>query len=124
MINHYRDHAANERTFLAWVRTGITVMMLGFLVEKFDIFLAAIAVETHGMEGALPHGNGSWLVSLSLVCLGIVMNVCAALRFFRTGLELEGEAPARFRSRVLGIGLPSSMVLFGLYLLAYLTRIL
>lgn len=39
MIERYGDHAANERTFLAWVRTAIAVMAFGFLVEKFDLFL-------------------------------------------------------------------------------------
>ena len=39
MIKHYSDHAANERTFLAWVRTAIAVMAFGFLIERFDLFL-------------------------------------------------------------------------------------
>ena len=30
MIKRYSDHAANERTFLAWVRTAIAVMAFGF----------------------------------------------------------------------------------------------
>ena len=39
MIERYSDHAANERTFLAWVRTAIAIMAFGFVVEKFDLFL-------------------------------------------------------------------------------------
>jgi uncharacterized membrane protein YidH (DUF202 family) len=35
MIQSFSDHAANERTFLAWVRTGIAVIALGFVIEKF-----------------------------------------------------------------------------------------
>jgi putative membrane protein len=38
MIRNFSDHAANERTFLAWVRTAIAVMAFGFLVERFDRF--------------------------------------------------------------------------------------
>jgi putative membrane protein len=34
MIKHYTDHAANERTFLAWIRTGITITVFGFVIEK------------------------------------------------------------------------------------------
>ncbi|MBK5198949.1 MAG: DUF202 domain-containing protein, partial [Methyloceanibacter sp.] len=34
MIQEYSDHAANERTFLAWIRTGIVVIAFGFVVEK------------------------------------------------------------------------------------------
>jgi putative membrane protein len=40
MIRGYTDHAANERTFLAWVRTGIAVIAFGFVIEKFNPFCA------------------------------------------------------------------------------------
>ena len=40
MIPRFRDHAANERTYLAWVRTAVAIMAFGFLVERFDLFLA------------------------------------------------------------------------------------
>jgi uncharacterized membrane protein YidH (DUF202 family) len=46
MISGYSDHAANERTFLAWVRTGIAVIAFGFVIEKFDLFVLAIASST------------------------------------------------------------------------------
>jgi putative membrane protein len=36
MILGYSDHAANERTFLAWVRTGIAVIAFGFVIEKLQ----------------------------------------------------------------------------------------
>jgi putative membrane protein len=38
MIRGYSDHAANERTFLAWLRTSIAVIAFGFVVEKFNLF--------------------------------------------------------------------------------------
>jgi uncharacterized membrane protein YidH (DUF202 family) len=37
MIERYSDHAANERTFLAWVRTAIAIMAFGFLVPDRGI---------------------------------------------------------------------------------------
>ena len=43
MIRGYSDHAANERTFLAWVRTGIAVIAFGFVIEKFNLFVLAMA---------------------------------------------------------------------------------
>lgn len=36
---HARDHMANERTFLAWIRTSIGIMAFGFVVEKFALKL-------------------------------------------------------------------------------------
>jgi putative membrane protein len=43
MIHSYTDHAANERTFLASLRTGIAVTAFGFFIEKFKLFLATSA---------------------------------------------------------------------------------
>ena len=36
MIRNCTEHSANERTFLAWIRTGIAVIALGFVLEKFN----------------------------------------------------------------------------------------
>ena len=51
MINRYTDHSANERTYLAWIRTAVAVMAFGFLIEKFDLFVSyvgkAIGDEEH-----------------------------------------------------------------------------
>jgi putative membrane protein len=44
MIRGYADQSANERTFLAWVRTGIAVTAFGLLVEKFELFSGARTV--------------------------------------------------------------------------------
>ena len=43
MIRDYADHAANERTFLAWLRTGIAVVAFGFVIEKFNLFVLTLA---------------------------------------------------------------------------------
>ena len=42
MIRSYTDHAANERTYLAWVRTALAFMGFGLLVERFDLFARAL----------------------------------------------------------------------------------
>ena len=56
MIERYSDHAANERTFLAWIRTAIAIMAFGFLVQKFDLFLkiasASLTAEKSRRRGA------------------------------------------------------------------------
>jgi uncharacterized membrane protein YidH (DUF202 family) len=46
MIRDYTDHSANERTFLAWVRSGIAVIAFGFVIEKFDLFVRTLRVRT------------------------------------------------------------------------------
>jgi len=48
MIANYTDHAANERTFLAWIRTGLAVVAFGFFLVKLNIFVDAVGT------GSLP----------------------------------------------------------------------
>jgi len=52
MIKNFSDHSANERTFLAWVRTSVAVMAFGFIVEKFDLFLEIAAPSLAGRFSA------------------------------------------------------------------------
>jgi putative membrane protein len=39
-----RDHLANERTFLAWVRTALGLIGLGFVLARMGLFLRQIAM--------------------------------------------------------------------------------
>jgi len=41
-VRNRRVHMANERTFLAWIRTSIAIMAFGFVVEKFGLFLRQV----------------------------------------------------------------------------------
>jgi Predicted membrane protein len=96
MIPSYSDHAANERTFLAWVRTGIAVMAFGFVIEKFDLFVLAMAsansidagrrLQLERLLGPLGRYDG-----LALIFVGIALLVVAALRFVRTERLLDDQ---------------------------------
>src|ERR1700732_508407 len=91
MIELSSAHAANERTFLAWVRTAIAVMAFGFLVEKFDLFLEVAARSV----GARPPSKGGQLLGniagLLLIALGGVTMVMAIVRFRKTSLDIDSE---------------------------------
>ena len=91
MIERYGDHAANERTFLAWVRTAIAVMAFGFLVQKFDLFLR-IAADSIGARSIPPHTQIVGTVAgLLLIVLGGAMMIFAAIRFRKTTLDIDAE---------------------------------
>ena len=96
MIRCYSDHAANERTFLAWVRTGIAVIAFGFVIEKFNLFVLTMAnansldagrrLQLERLSGPLGRYDG-----LALILVGIALVVAAATRFVRTGQLLDDQ---------------------------------
>lgn len=121
MIKNYKDHAANERTYLAWIRTGVTIMMLGFFIEKFKIFLATLA---NNLPGKTSHLDQMLIVthaSIALVALAIFIIGAATLRYFRIKYELNAEATLRFRGTIFAAALSVIMLSLGVYLLANLS---
>lgn len=96
MIRGYSDHAANERTFLAWVRTGIAVIAFGFVIEKFNLFVLTMASASSLDAGArlrLERVSGPFgrYDGFALVLIGLALIVAAAVRFVRTGWRLDDE---------------------------------
>lgn len=83
--NELRDHLANERTFLAWVRTAITVIALGFVVAKFGILLR----EVGGSHVRPLTARAGAAVGVLLVFAGVVLVGLALLRFLRTRQDIE-----------------------------------
>jgi putative membrane protein len=92
MIKNFSDHAANERTFLAWVRTSIAVIAFGFLVERFDLFLAVMLPTSASGKIAIARNAYGHLAGLVLIVLGMIMIIIAAIRFARTAKETDDES--------------------------------
>ena len=66
---------AAERTFLAWIRTGLALMGFGFVVSRFGLFLRELAA-VQKIPQPVSHGTSLWL-GLGLVVLGVILNVAA-----------------------------------------------
>jgi len=82
-----RDHLANERTFLAWIRTSVTLIALGFVVAKFGILLREIG-GTQAPAPALTARAGAF-VGVALVAGGCATALLAMSRFLRLRQEIE-----------------------------------
>jgi putative membrane protein len=96
MIPGYSDHAANERTFLAWVRTGLAVIAFGFVIEKFNLFVLAMASANstdaaHRLQLERLSGPFGRYDGLALILVGIALVLIAAARFVRTGRMLADQ---------------------------------
>ncbi|MCI4340032.1 MAG: DUF202 domain-containing protein [Thermoplasmata archaeon] len=110
------DHLANERTFLAWVRTAITVMAFGFVVARFGLFLKETT--TSGSPLVSPVSQG---IGIFLVVAGVVILVVSQLRFRRTRADLlEGRFTSRDDMEWILTGL---LVVVGIGLAVYLVGV-
>jgi putative membrane protein len=85
--SYARDHLANERTFLAWLRTALAFMGLGVLVAKFP-----------------EQTTGSQVGGLSLIGIGGAMLIYGVIRFERLAnfIDRGQYQPARWGPAVLG----------------------
>jgi putative membrane protein len=127
MIRNFSDHAANERTFLAWVRTAIAVMAFGFLVAKFNLFLKIAAQSLAGGRGrviALRGGGFGDVAGLALIVFGTAMVAMAALRFIRTGRAIKSPQQRDDDGARVDLALAGLMVVLGIALALYVFRAL
>jgi putative membrane protein len=116
-----RVHQANERTMLAWIRTGIALMAFGFAIARFGVFLRQIA--TVGQLTVHEQAIGSVWVGSALVALGTVANLLATARFARIRRAIErGETGAPDAAVVYAFGALATAV--GLVMTVLLVRAL
>ncbi len=114
-----RVHMANERTFLAWIRTSVAIMAFGFVVEKFSLFVKQMAYYL-GKESSPPPPGYSSIVGIVLVGLGVVMGVLAFVRY--KAVEHQIEEDTYKPSVVLSVLLFLSVLSIGAFLVLYLVH--
>ena len=118
-----RVHMANERTFLAWIRTSIGIMAFGFVVVKFALFIKQISSflassgfpEMHVVQ--TPHGYSSFF-GIALVGLGALMGVLAFVRYKKVEKQIDEDMYQP--SLILDILLTLSVLAVGIFLVIYL----
>jgi len=121
-IRNFSDHAANERTFLAWVRTAIAVTAFGFLVERFDLFLAVMAPASAAGKLAIHRSEFGRVAGLILIAAGVAITVLAAFRFMRTAKEIDDSTVVPGTGSRIDIALASLLALLGVALFFYLSH--
>ena len=120
MIKRYSDHAANERTFLAWVRTAIAVMAFGFVIERFDLFLS-IATPSAALPKIAPHNQAfANAAGLAFVAIGVVTVVIAGFRFVTTAKAIDTDETMPSPGERFDIALAVMIGLLGASLFLYL----
>ena len=115
-VRNRRVHMANVRTFLAWVRTSISVMAFGFVVERFSLFVRQMAA--YMGKTAPPHPSYSAAIGIILVGIGVLMGLLAFMRFRIVEREIDEDTYAP--SPVLYVLLTLAVLAIGFFLVLYL----
>jgi putative membrane protein len=115
-----RLHQANERTMLAWIRTGIALMAFGFAIARFGLFLRQLAA-VGSVALPAPQGLGSAWLGGALVAMGMIANLLATARYGRTRHAIErGDVGAPSATLVYAVGITAALV--GLAMTVLLAR--
>ena len=127
-VSNRRVHMANERTFLAWIRTSIGIMAFGFVVEKFALFIKQMGcflakTDPQGSmpSSLIPPGPGySFIFGIVLIGLGALMGMLAFIRYKKTERQIDEDS---YRpSLLLDVLLTLSILAIGTFLVIYLVH--
>jgi putative membrane protein len=112
---------AAERTLLAWVRTGLTIMGFGFVVARFGLFLHLLGAQHVGSASATP---GRWELSnitgVALILIGVACMILGAIQHRSYVSTLPPADVPRTHDAKYPIALALSLAALGLALAAYL----
>jgi len=120
-VRNRRVHMANERTFLAWIRTSIGIMAFGFVVVKSALFVKqmSIIMERSTIGNTLPPSYGySAIIGIFLVGLGTLLVLLAFVKYKKVERQIGSDT---FQSSsLLDILLTLAILAVGIFLVAYL----
>ena len=80
--NRIRDHLANERTYLAWMRSAISLLGFGVLIVRIRILTPPLAPR--------PPGAG-WKLGVAFTVVGLLMVALSALHYFGVRNDIEDD---------------------------------
>ncbi|MDI1308985.1 MAG: DUF202 domain-containing protein [Methylotenera sp.] len=111
---------AAERTLLAWLRSSMTVMALGFVVAKFGLFLSVLSLSNQTNNTLQPSNGTAGILGVSLVMIGVIISVGAQLNHYRYLKTLPPEDVPKLAIPWLASLFSFSIALVGLLLAGYL----
>lgn len=118
--NDPRVFFSSERTLLAWIRTGLTIMALGFVVSRFGLFMQLLRVQSNGASGADTSTQLSALLGMGFVIAGSACIVIATLQHSRFVASLPVQDLPRPYSRTVATVVSLFISTLGLALAGYL----
>jgi putative membrane protein len=124
MIANYTSHAANERTFLAWIRTGLAVAAFGFFIIKLNVFVDAVGrgsiLNLRAEDAGAFVAVATRYAGLAMVAIGIAMIARSSFAFERRRRAIDCDEviqiPQSRAESLLSAALAIAVLIFGINL--------
>jgi putative membrane protein len=115
-----RIYFAAERTFLAWIRTGLGLMGVGFAVSRFGLFLRDFSNTEHAP--AQTSTTHSVITGAALVALGVLINIASVINHLSTIKKLAAGTWQPGQPSRTAVALAIILALLGTGMAIYLLR--
>ncbi|MFB6467856.1 YidH family protein [Cytobacillus sp. Hz8] len=108
---YIQQHLANERTYLAWIRTSVTIMGVGFLITNLHFSTPNLKIQMADLLAKI--------IGLASISVGILALMFSTISYFQKGKEINRQTFHFSRSVVvfLSFSLILVFLVFGLYYL-------
>lgn len=116
-----RLYFAAERTFLAWIRTGLSLMGFGFVVARFGLFLRETAAVGHD-TAVKSYGFSIW-AGTAMVLVGVFISLTSALRHLQIISRLNRGAEVVGRPSYVAVAVALMLALVGVAMVAFLIAV-
>lgn len=121
------DHLANERTFLAWIRTSLGIMAFGFVIEKFALFIKQITyfLSKDPLQHSIHVASTSWqgysaMLGIFLVSVGTLMCILSFIKYKNIERQIDED---NYRPSIILDALLTGIVIFvGFFIALYLIQ--
>ena len=111
------EYLANERTFLAWIRTSIAIISLGFVVAKFGVWLRELAVRIDPKLEIQSTGVSLWM-GVAMMAFGGALSVLSVWRYHVVNQAIERGVVRADRGLVLTV--TAAVVLLAATMILYM----
>jgi len=123
MIKNFSDHAANERTFLAWVRTAVALIGFGVVMERFDVFIRYTLTEAQDSTISSLYITAE-IVGLGMILLGVILLGLSTLKYHQQKRQIAEAEAGEPRSSIVEYVLSVALATLALLMCFYLARVL
>jgi len=114
LLNEYQS---NERTLLAWIRTGMGIMVFGFVAVKFSLFIKQLPAK-YLPDTTIPSSNFSIYLGIGLLVTGALTIILSYIRYIHT-IKLLQQGKFQYSTRLLTF-IAMSLFFMSIALIAYL----